>query len=143
MPIDDNFGLGPARGWLARYGPMIAFLHFLFACMAVQVSIHVWFGGSPITPELYGPAVYHIPALMWTVAQVGTAALVFLGAVLYWPRLVAFGAFCGLCFYAVLSMLAAFGEQGTILQAGASWVFMGVSSFTMAAGLGARRNVRR
>ena len=130
-----NLGLGRPAVWAERFGPLIALIHFLFFCMSVQVSVNIWHGGSPITPELYGPAVYHVPALAWTSAQCGCAALTCVAAAHRWWRVMFAGACVSIVFYVLLAALAAHGAQGTIVQAGATWVFIGLSGFTAVAGL--------
>ena len=103
-----------------RYAPAIA-LHF-----AGCVGMGIWFGavvasgGSPITPETYGPYVYAIPAAAWVVAQVVCGALASLGAAIGQRLLAALFATLStllMCGFAVLSM----GQpEGTLLQAGAA-----------------------
>lgn len=76
-------------------------------------------GGSPVTPELYGPLVYAVPALAWVAAQVFLAALAVAGAALDRPGIAGSGALgitVLLMFFGVMGMDA--GASGTLLVTG-------------------------
>jgi hypothetical protein len=113
-----------------RYAPALAFFHFGAVLMALDFGQEVWRGGSPITPELYGPSVYAFPALAWVAVQfLGAFIAVFgnviRGAVGAWLAMIG-GAVCGLM-YSALAVLAAEAASGTLLVAGASYTHAPVS----------------
>lgn len=68
--------------WRSRFFLFIAFADAALIFMAGDFGLVVWEGGSPITPEQYGQAVYDIPALVWAAFQGGGAVLGVTGAVM-------------------------------------------------------------
>ena len=81
--------------------------------MAHDFGTLVAAGGSPITPEQYGPEVYAIAALVWVAAQQYAASLAILGCVIVaaegrWRRTGAFIAGVGWTALASLFLLFAF-----------------------------------
>ena len=92
-------------------------------------------GGSPVTPELYGPAVYSIPALVWAAGQVGAHGLVILGLAV-WGRLgramVLIGAIIGGIFHSFLAYFGALASQGTLVHAASMFVTVPACVLTIA-----------
>lgn len=108
-----------------RYAPAICAIHVGLALVAAQFAAVVLHGGSPITPELYGPAVYAMPAIAWSAAQVGSAAIAALGAFIsgrFGAVLVIIGASAGFVIYSMLAVLAQMASQGTIVQAACIYI---------------------
>lgn len=68
--------------WRSRFFLFIAFADASLIMMGSDFGLIVWDGGSPITPEQYGQAVYDIPALVWVAFQCGGAMLGVIGAVM-------------------------------------------------------------
>lgn len=68
--------------WRSRFFLFIAFADFSLILMAGDFGLVIWEGGSPITPEQYGQAVYDIPALVWAAFQGGGALLGAVGAIM-------------------------------------------------------------
>lgn len=103
-----------------RYAPAIALFFGGCAVVPMIFAVVVALGGSPVTPELYGPVVHAIPAAAWIVAQFALAGAAATGAALRWPRVAAAGALgvaALMAFFAAAALLA--GPAGTLLVAGA------------------------
>jgi hypothetical protein len=120
-----------------RYAPAIAALHASFVAMACHFGVVTLIGGSPVTPELYGAAVYEIPALTWVSVQIivhGTACLgaMLRGRVGAWMLLA--GSFCAGFLHATFVVMAQEAPHGTLLSAGALWlgVMLSTASFGVA-----------
>ena len=107
-----------------RYAPALAV--FFLGSLAVPLGFGavVITGGSPVTPDTYGPIVYAVPALVWVGAQLAISLVAVAGALLRRPLLAAIGAgMVGLlmAFFAGAAVLA--GASGTVLVFGAGgWV---------------------
>jgi len=87
------------------------------------IAMAIWFafvvvrGGSPITEGVYGAAVYEIPALVWSAAQITICLPAVLG---FWFRIkwLAFvGSLLMATFLGMFAVLAMGAEQATLLQA--------------------------
>lgn len=89
-----------------RYRPVILAWFLFAAAGGADFGSVILQGASPVTPEVYGPWVYQIPAWVWVSAQTIVAGLGFVGALMRWRR-VAFGAAVGLVLY--FAFLAAAG----------------------------------
>ena len=108
-----------------RYGPAIALFHFGCLAMALSFGIVVIKGGSPVTPELYGPRVYAIPALVWASVQVGGSTLGGLGAVMggkLGAAICLMGSSIAALMYCTLAALALEAVQGTLVAAGSMFL---------------------
>lgn len=68
--------------WRSRFFLFVAFADASLIFMASDFGLLVWEGGSPITPEQYGQAVYDIPALVWAAVQGGGALVGLIGAIM-------------------------------------------------------------
>lgn len=68
--------------WRSRMFLLIALADLSIMLMAVDYGLDIWTGGSPITPEQYGEAIYEIPAVVWAAFQGGGAILGMIGAVM-------------------------------------------------------------
>ena len=107
-----------------RYAPAMAV--FFLGSLAVPLGFGavVIKGGSPVTPDTYGPIVYAVPALCWVGAQLAISLVAVAGALYRWPTIAAIGAgMIGLlmAFFAGAAILA--GASGTILVFGAGgWI---------------------
>lgn len=129
--------------WLERFWPSIAFFHGALLFVAVFFGFTVFIGGSPVTPELYGPAVYAIPALWWSSAQAAGASVAMVGALLrgYWGALACVvGSAISVLVYGFFAAAASLAEQGTIVQAATLLMCAPGSVLSLIAGLGALRN---
>lgn len=104
---------------LNQYAIAIAAFHSGLAAMAVYFSVVVFMGGSPITPEIYGGAVYGTPAVVWCAVQFSVASMAAVGAWFKWPVIAAVGAAGSALVYCAFGVLAMGAAQGTILQAAA------------------------
>lgn len=125
---------------LERYSPAIAVFHAALALMAAHFAFVVWWGGSPITPELYGPAVYNFPALAWCGVQFLGAAVAAFGACSRRPIVMAIGACLSAVVYSGFAAMAAGAAQGTIVQAASMWVGMPLSVASAGIGIWGRGN---
>ena len=108
-----------------RYGPAIAMFHFGCLAMALSFGIVVIKGGSPVTPELYGPRVYAIPALVWASVQVGGSTLGGLGAVMggkLGAAICLMGSSIAALMYCTLAALALEATHGTLVAAGSMFL---------------------
>ena len=107
-----------------RYAP--AMVVFFLGSLSVPIGFGavVIHGGSPVTPDTYGPLVYSVPALVWVGAQFAISLVAVAGAMLKSPTITAIGAgMVGLLmtFFAGAAVLA--GAAGTVLVFGAGgWV---------------------
>lgn len=131
--------------WRDRYGPAFAAYHLGLFMMAVHFGVSMWVGGSPVTPELYGPAVYYIPALCWAGVQMFGALTAALGSIIkskYGPTLMVLGGSLSFLVYSTFVILAQRAEQGTIVQAAGIWCACTGSVLTILAGLGAIKDGR-
>lgn len=119
--------------------------HLGFALMALHFGVIVWTGGSPMTPEIYGPAVYAIPALTWSAAQFGAAALAAWGA---WRKTrrgyvcMAIGSAMCAVIYSSLAAMSSLAATGTIVQAAAIWVATPFAIWSLFFALAGLRNDR-
>ncbi len=104
----------------------IALINFSLILMAMDFGTVVLAGGSPITPEQYGPGVYAVPALAWAGIQLTGAALGTVGAVIVAAegRAWRLGAFaCGLgnmilaCLFLVFAVLSRNAPEGLLVHA--------------------------
>ncbi len=68
--------------WRNTFWLFVALCDLSVVLMAADYGIDIWTGGSPITPQLYGEAIYEIPAVAWAVFQGGGAFLGMVGAVI-------------------------------------------------------------
>lgn len=109
--------------WINRDDYFERFAPVFVAIFAGPIAMAIWFaavvmrGGSPITENVYGSAVYEIPALYWSAAQIALClpAVIGFGLRIRWMAFagsVAVGLFLSL--FAVLSMDA---PEATLLQA--------------------------
>lgn len=126
-------------GWAERYGPVIGLFHLGLLLMALDFGSEVLSGGSPITPEIYGPAVYAIPALAWVGMQLGGSALCVIGSLvrgrLRGALFLIGGGMSGLLF-AAFAVMASDASQGSVLEAGSRWFVTPLCFFTSFAGWG-------
>ena len=103
--------------YFERFAPLFVAIFIGPIAMAIWFAAVVWWGGSPITENVYGSAVYEIPALAWSAAQIAICLPAVFGFALRirWMALlgsVLMGIF--LSMFAVLSMDA---PEATLLQA--------------------------
>jgi hypothetical protein len=64
-----------------RCAPAMAVFFCGPTIMAAIFGTVTLLGGTPVTPEIYGPQVYEIPALAWAGAQCGLGVAGIVGAV--------------------------------------------------------------
>lgn len=98
----------------------------------------VWGQPSKITPELYGPVVYAIPAIFWAGAQAFGGYLGAVGAA-YGNKAGAIAAFASsLWLFVTFSMLSFFAmeaSQGTIVVAGTRGMLLPMCFLVMVSSL--------
>lgn len=84
--------------------------------MALIFGAVVAQGGTPVTPELYGPIVFAIPALWWSGVQAILAASAACGAICNrrWPVIIGGVGLTILFLFFALAAMAA-GPTGTVL----------------------------
>ena len=126
-----------------RHAPGLAVFHAGAVLMALSFGQEVIRGGSPITPELYGPSVYEIPALMWVVVQAASAGISVAGCVIGGrpgAGLALVGGLVSGAMYSALAVLASEASTGTLLVAGASYITAPISFL---GALLAARHIRR
>lgn len=102
----------------------ILFADMCFALTSGVITYAVITGGSPITPDMYGPQVHAVPALVWTSVQEKGALLGIVGAMMVashsrWWRAGAVAALIGnILLAALMAMLAYFAHgapQGIVM----------------------------
>jgi hypothetical protein len=134
-----------ASTWLVRYWAALAFGHGALAMMALHIGLVVALGGSPITPELYGPAVYAVPAVYWVAAQITGAGVSICGALIGGRRgawLLVAGGCISIPFFALLAAASSMAGQGIIVNAGAVWLVLPFSIISTIAGVGGLKGGR-
>jgi hypothetical protein len=85
----------------------------------------VWAGGTPVTPELYGPAVFAIPALAWAAGQFVSHGITMVGLALwgrYGMALTIIGGVMAAVFHSFLAYFSSMASQGTLVHAGAMYL---------------------
>jgi hypothetical protein len=117
-----------------RARPYIAAFEISTTAMAAWFGADVWMGGSPITPELYGPAVYAINAWYWIIGQAVCGLMAFAGCWIYarkprkeWRWLTAIGCTGTALEMSLFAALALGHAQGIIVQAGATTIMTPLS----------------
>jgi hypothetical protein len=104
--------------WSRWRWPILLF--YLGAIMqAVVFGMVVLAGGSPVTPELYGPLVFAVPAVFWISSQIACSFTAAVGAAMNWPMTAGVGSLgmtVLLMFFGVMGMDA--GAPGTLLVTG-------------------------
>lgn len=102
-------------------GPIAIF--FLWGVVSASVfGAVVIKGGSPVTPELYGPLVYSIPAWSWIASQMLICGGAFISAALGWRVMTLWFAFAFcllMASFAVMAIQA--GGTGTMMVANAGF----------------------
>lgn len=125
-----------------RYAPAIVVFYAALAGIPAAFGVVVMTGGSPVTPELYGPLVYAIPAKVWISVQLTCALIACVGAARRWPVVAALG---GSGVSAVLGLLAVLavtaGAEGTLAVAGS--IFLAALSIVAVQVCWRGRNGRR
>ena len=113
----------------------IALFHCGMFAIGAHFGIIVFEGGSPVTPELYGPAVYEIPALVWAAGQVGSHGLIILGLAI-WGRIgmgaVMAGGVLAAVFHSFLAYFGSLASQGTLVHAASIYLTAPASMLTVA-----------
>lgn len=97
----------------------LASFHARASLMGFAFTVICWSGGSPVTPELYGEAVYAIPAIAWGLTQTTLGALCALFLVMGWMLPLAVTAFLSMLYYAALGSMAMRADHGTLVAVGA------------------------
>lgn len=123
-----------------RYGPAIVFFHIGAAMIAASFGAVVLKNGTPVTPELYGAAVYAVPALVWVAIQLSSTIMAAIGAAIggksgAWVCM--FGAaVAGLLFAALAVMGTNAGATGTLVVSGCAFVMspLSMASFLICVG---------
>ena len=108
-----------SRETMSALALFVAWCDFSMFAMAQMFGAEVAYGGSPISHETYGEAVYEIPALVWVAIQMNAALIAMAGALIFAAsaRFARAGAFMmGLGNSVLAALFAMFG----ILAAGAT-----------------------
>lgn len=121
--------------WMDRYGPGLMMVQAGLCLMALRFGAIVMNGGSPITPEIYGPAVYAFPAIWWATIQGVSALVAFIGVGLKIPAVVVIGALPNVILQAVFYGLSGLADQGTLLQTGTLFITLPICLVTLWAGI--------
>lgn len=106
-----------------RYAPACGMFFLGGAYMGGWFGAEAALNGSPVTPDVYGDAVFAVPALIWALVQVTFALVAAVGFATRRRGMAGFGA-AGLTvvlsFFAVMAMGA---PSGSILRIGAmAWL---------------------
>jgi hypothetical protein len=104
-----------------RYAPAIM---AWFAAVIVMASVFgavIWYQGSPVMPEAYGPFVYSVPAWVWVSLQWGLAFLALTGAALNRPTICAVGSFFVALLFSLFAVGASYGGFSEPYLVAASW----------------------
>lgn len=117
--------------WLFHGGLFMIGAHFGRVVMS---------GGAPVTPELYGPAVFAIPALVWASGQIGSHGLIMVGLIRWgaigqW--LVIIGGLGAALFHSFLAYFGSLASQGTLVHAASIYLTAPGSVLTVMFGMGA------
>lgn len=94
----------------------IAIFYLWGAVAATAFGLVVAAGGSPVTPEIYGPLVYSLPAWSWVALQIATCIGTAVSAFSVWHKGVMFFSLCFtilMVAFAVMAIQA--GSTGTIM----------------------------
>lgn len=98
----------------------MVFFYIMAWCMSALFGLRVTFGGSPITPELYGHWVYNIPALTWVATQASLTTVAALAIARSWRKLAGVLSVLLMVFFSMFTAMAiSAGADGTIVVAGA------------------------
>lgn len=108
----------------------LAAFHALAALMGFAFFVIVWSGGSPVSPELYGEAVYAIPAIVWGLTQMSLGATVTATMLARKPVALSIASFLSMLYYAALGSLAIRADQGTLVAIGAFFIMLPPSVLT-------------
>ena len=111
-----------------RYRPVICLWGASCATMGTIFAVPVFLGGSPVTPDLYGPTVYAIPALVWCAFQIFAGILVMVGATARIPLIAAVGLTLLALEFFGFGLFGALQTQGGVVVSGAIGVFWPTSS---------------
>lgn len=117
-----------------RYVYAITMLGFCGVALSFTATIAA--GKNPVTPELYGPAVYAIPALFWSLTQAATCLIAAIGCVIggRGGALIALlGSAPALLLFTLLWVLALEAEQGTLVIAGTRTLCVPLTSLVLIA----------
>lgn len=131
---------------LERYGPAIVFFYCGLFLVGLKFSAVILEKGSPMTPELYGPAVYAFDAIYWCLLQMFTALLVVYGTLRkgeLGASLVIIGGSLGFILYATFAVLAQKASQGILVQGASTFVTAPISLVVVLIGVRYLKYVRR
>ena len=117
-----------------QYWKVIVLFNLGLLAMSVHYGYSVFRGGSPITPELYGPAIMAVPALVWAGLQlVGSIASIF-GAWLRDRRgaiLLIVGSVASCALYGFFAVAASMQAEGLWLMAANLYISLPASALTL------------
>ncbi len=128
---------------LDRYAPVLVAFYAMMAVAAFIVGGVTWMGESPVTPELYGPLVYALPAFAWVLFQIISCFVCVLAITLRKPLFVmiaSVGYSIVVAMFGVMSLQA--GASGVVLMAHGIFVALPIGLLTFYLGHNARRNGR-
>jgi hypothetical protein len=131
---------------LDRYWPAIAFLHSGLFLIGLQFTGIILSDGSPMIPELYGPAIHSIDAIYWSTFQVFTSFCVVYGAVLrgkIGASIMILGGSFGFLMHSTFAVLAQKASQGIIVQGASTFVTTPASLLVVLIGIRYLLYVRR
>jgi hypothetical protein len=109
--------------YFERLSPAIATFYALMVMPAVHLMVMAAAGGSPVSPELYGPLVYALPAWAWAAMQIVICAACAVSAANVWTRVFIFWAILYAAMMICFSVMTQQGgAQGAVLMAHNVWV---------------------
>ncbi len=111
-----------------------ALVMFGFAGVALSFTSTIAQGENPVTPELYGPAVYAVPALFWSLTQAATCMVSAIGCAIGGKSgalVSVVGAAPAFLLFVLLWVLALEAEQGTLVVAGTRTICVPMTSLVL------------
>lgn len=134
--LDDIF-----RDWklgteFDRCRYVYALTMFGFFGVAISFTITIAQGENPVTPELYGPAVYAVPALFWSLTQAATCMVSAIGCAMGGKSgalVSVVGAAPAFLLFVLLWVLSLEAEQGTLVVAGTRTICVPMTSLVLIA----------
>jgi hypothetical protein len=107
-----------------------------FAGVAISFTLTIAEGRNPVTPELYGPAVYAIPALFWSLTQASTCIISSIGCAVggkVGALISVVGSAPAFILFVLLWVLSLEAEQGTLVIAGTRALCVPLTSLVLVA----------
>lgn len=116
----------------------LACYHMTYVSWALALTFRTMQHGSPVTPELYGPLVYAIPAFVWFAAQMLSSIICVIGAWFggrWGMRIVIVGGAAQSIVFGFFAKAAGDASLGVIVQTGSLYHAVPLSLFTIGAAI--------